>query len=175
MADIEVNLKTSIEIFPDRVNALIDTPDGPVGVVVRQAAEAVLQAAIPKIGTRYSGTTGKVTDGRSGRLRDTGRVESIGGSAYAVVFDHPIAFLHHEGKSSGYTIPITGNRYSLTNPHGGTRSNGEQFSAIGPVIWTGNTSGNPYLRDAADEVGLRSSGQLLRGRRPASLFRLPSG
>lgn len=174
MGDIEFNVKTSIEIFPNRVNALIDTPEGPVGQLVKTAADAILQAAAPKVGTRYSGTTGKVTDGRSGHIRDSGSVVSIGGAAYSVVFDHPIAFLHHEGKSTGYTIPQSGGRYRLTNPYPGTRSNGGQFKTTGPVVWRGDTSGNPFLADAADEVGLRSSGQLLRGRRPASLFRLPS-
>lgn len=172
MAGVSIQVKTSIEIFPERINRLLDSPHGPVGRAAKATAEVVLEKAKPLIGTRYSGTTGKVTDNRTGRIKDSGSVVSIGGASWSVVFNHPIAFMHHEGKRTDYPIPKSGDTYLLKNPNDPSRTEGGTFRAIGPVTWKGKTSGNPFLTKAAIAAGLRPSGTLLRGARPAPIFRL---
>lgn len=163
---IAIHAKVSVEIFPKRIEQLTDSHNGPVGRMVEHAAQVVLVGARARVGDRYSGQH------PGPRIKDTGKVVPIGGAAFAVVFDHPIAFLHHEGKRSGYQIPKSGTSYILSNKFDPSRSQGGRFRARGPVIWQGSTSGNPFIRDAAAAVGLRASGSLLRGNRPTSLFRL---
>jgi hypothetical protein len=165
-------LKFSVEIFPQVVDHLLDSPDGPVGQHVRAAAEDVERAAALRVGTEYSGTTGKYTEARSGRIRDSGKVEPAGdGSAvYIVSFEHPIATMHHEG-TVPHTIGADGKR--LYNPNDPVRSQAPRspFRARRQVTHPG-TTGNPFLTDAARDVGLRSSGQLRRGStRQVSIFR----
>lgn len=164
MADFEIQTTINVEVFPDVVDRVIDSPNGPVGQVVERVAQRLLIGARNRIGSRYSGH-------HPGPLmKDTGKVVPVGGAAYAVVFDHPKAFLHHEGKRSGYPIGDQGQR--LSNRNDPSRSQGGPFFAIGPVTWKGETGGNPFLLDEAKAMGLRQSGSLLRGNRPTKLFRL---
>lgn len=165
-----VHIKTSIEIFPDRINRLVDSPGGPVGRHVNSAAQKLLGVARDLVGKRYSGTTGKVTDGRPGHLKDAGRVVPTGGASHAVVFDHPIAYLHHEGASSHV---YSKNQWYI-NQHISTRHD-TPFRRHGYIPFSHpGTDGNPYLTNAALKVGLKPSGSLLRGARPTSIFRLRS-
>lgn len=170
MALVDVHAKVSVELFPDRIDQLTNTPTGPVGTLINQTADALLAAAIPKIGTRYSDTTGKAEPGRSsGRIRDSGSVVSIGGSSYAVVFTHSVAFLHHEGSRSHI---YSKDQWYINKNVPSTRHN-TAFRRHGFVPFSHpGTTGNPYLTDAATDLGLRPSGALLRGKRPTRLFRL---
>lgn len=164
MADIEIQTTLNVEIFPERVDALVDSPTGPVGQAVERVAQRLLIGSRNRIGSRYSGHH------PGPRIKDTGRVAPVGGAAFAVVFDHPKAFLHHEGKRSGYSIGKQGQR--LSNRNDPARSQGGPFFAIGPVTWRGDTDGNPFIVDEAKAMGLRLSGSLLRGNRPTKLFRI---
>lgn len=169
MAQIEFETILTLEVFPDKVNQLLDSPEGPVGRAIKFVAEVVLNAAKPRIGDRYSGQH------PGPRIRDTGRVEPIGGASYAVVFDHPIAFLHHQGAPAHGMPPKTSgrSRYYRAGPGVVTSSGDTVFGPTsGPIAHPGSP-GNPFIRDAAEAVGLRPSGQLRRGQRPADLFRLP--
>lgn len=167
MADaITLHAKVSVELLPDRIEQLTNTPNGPVGQAVEHAAQVVLVGARARVGDRYSGQH------PGPHIKDTGKVVPIGGASFAVVFEHPVAFLHHEGKQSGYQIPKSGRSYILSNKFDSSRSQGGKFRARGPVIWRGSTSGNPFIRDSAEAAGLRMSGSLLRGNRPTRLFRL---
>lgn len=171
MADIQFDVKVSVEIFPDVVDRLLDSPDGPVGLLVKGAAAEVLKFAKLNIGDTFGGHH------PGPRLAETGRVDPIGGSAYAVTFDKPLpsgqnlATLHHEG-AGGHSIGAPGKilvrKAPLPTGHG---SNANGFFRRGVVQHPGHGR-NPYLRDAAETVGLRPSGTLLRGTRPASIFRL---
>lgn len=172
MADgIVIRTEVTVELFPRAIDRLLDSPDGPAGQLVKRQAENVLRAAIPKIGSEYSSTTGK-PEVRSGRLKTTGKVVPAGdGSAsYSVVFNHPIAFMHHNG-TRPHTIGSPGKR--LFNPNDPVRSTSPRspFAARGVVSHPG-TAGNPFLTNAATEVGLRPSGALRRGpTRQVPIFR----
>lgn len=171
--DITWNVQASVEIFPDVVNRLLDSEDGPVGVAVRKVADRVLVLAQANIGDRYSGHHGPT-------LASTGKVVPLGGASFAISFNKPtsdgkhnVAVLHHEGKQTGsYPIRPHNQKNILANRNVPARSGGGPFFAIGEVTWTGKTEGNPYMKDAADSLGLRPSGTLLRGRRPSRIFRL---
>lgn len=99
MSDIQFHVTASVEIFPDVIDRLLDSPDGPVGILVKGAADEVLKFAKLNIGDTFGGHH------PGPRLADTGRVEPLGGAAYAVVFSktlpsgHDLAVLHHEGAS----------------------------------------------------------------------------
>lgn len=175
MAFVEMDIKmTSLEIFPQRINALLDSPTGPVGVAIQQQAEALLEAAKPLIGTTYSGHHPE-----NPPMSSTGSVVSIGGSAWAVVFNHPAAFVHHEG-TAGHPIKAT---KVITDKKNRTRilpmfrdsptptgTRGEPFGPAFNVQHPG-TTGNPFLTNAAIQIGLRPSGGLKRGKRLAPIFR----
>lgn len=172
MAGLRVEF--TLEIYPQKVQQLVDSAEGPVGRYNKILAEAVLREAIPRIGTRYAGH-------HSGtRLRETGRVENIGGAAYMVRFNHPIAYLHHVGaqphtispsRATGMgrkgPLPVT------SGPPVATKRRGAHFEGF----WSKTTvnhpgsPANPYLTDAAAQIGLKPSGALLRGTRLTPLFR----
>lgn len=172
MTNINIGFKVSVEIFPENIERVTDTPDGPVGVLVKGAAEELLKFAKLNIGDYFGGHH------PGPRLADTGTVESIGGASYAVVFDKPsadgrynIALLHHEG-ASGHEIGAPGKILVRKRPlPAGYGKNANGFFRRGAVQHPGH-EGNPYLVDAASTVGLRPSGTLLRGSRPARIFRL---
>lgn len=162
---LDIQVHFTLEILPNRVKDMMDTPGGPVGRYVESVADILVGAAAARVGDRYSGHH----PGPS--LKDSGRVEPAGGSGFNVIFDHPVAFLHHEGKSSGYPITPHNSKGILANQNNPARSGGGTFFAKGAVTWTGQTQGNPFLLDAAEELGLRASGALLRGSRLTPLFR----
>lgn len=174
MADPLFSFKFSVEIFPDKVNQLLNSPNGPVGLLVQDVAEDVLQRAKQNIGERrFSGHH----PGPS--LADAGQVEQTGGAARIVTFSKrdntgrwDVALLHHEGTTS-HPIGAPG-KFLIRNeplPAGNQPWNVNGFFARQEVTHPG-TEGNPYLTDAADAAGLRRSGTLLRGQRPAQVFRL---
>jgi hypothetical protein len=95
---------------------------------------------------------------------------SIGGASWSVQFNHPKAKLHHDGtQAKNYPIGAPGKR--LSNPRDPARTRGGPFFARGEVIHPG-TNANPFLDEAADALGLRRSGALLRGNRLTNIFRL---
>lgn len=159
----------SIEIFPARVDEIFNSSTGPIGSATKDRADEVLEKAKPKIGTRYSGHH----DGPA--MASTGSVVPLGGTAFAVVFSHPAAYVHHEG-ASAHPIGEPGKR--LSNPNIPARTGGGPFYANGEVMWTPTASNaNPFLVNAAAEVdGLRAAGGLRRGpERIAPIFRASSG
>lgn len=173
MAEISFNVKVSIEVFPEQIDRLLDSPDGPVGILVKGAADEVLKFARLNIGDTFGGHH------PGPRLADTGKVVPIGGAAFSVVFDKPtadgkynVALLHHEG-TVGHPISAKSRKKPLFRASPTPTSNiyPDPFGPALNVKHPGH-GGNPYLRDAADQVGLRPSGTLLRGRRPAAIFRL---
>lgn len=169
-SDIVITSKFSIEFFPDRVQRLLDSPDGPVGAHVQRAAKKVHEVSQGLIGPRgYSGTTGRPKEARSGPLRSSGSVVNIGGAAWSVVYNHPIAFIHHNGATAhSYSAGLFYNR----NPGTWRNSpfNDGHFALKGPFQHPGSKA-NPYLTKAAAQVGLRSSGSLMRGRTLTPIFR----
>lgn len=176
MADIQFRTDVRVEIFPDVVNRLVDSPGGPVGRLIQHTCEVLLQSARTRVGDQYSGTTGRPTEVRPGRLKDSGEVRSIGGANHSVVFNHPIAFMHHEGSQPH---PIGGEKQKLGNKNypntraGHPKYPNRLFFAYGPVDHPGH-AGNPFLTDAAAELGLRASGELRRGTEQVPLFRSKS-
>lgn len=153
----------TIEIFPAKVDQITNTPDSPVGRAVKHVAEVLFTAARPRIGDQYSGHHGV-------RLKDTGQVINTGGSSYMVKFTKPLpsgqdlAILHHQGAPS-HSMPAKSgkSRYYRAGPGVVTSQGDKVFGpTAGPIAHTGSP-GNPYLLDAADQIGLRRSGALLRG------------
>lgn len=168
---IVIRTEFTVEVFPQRINRLTDSPDGPVGLAVKAKAEEMVPIAAGKIGTEYSGTTGKITDGRQGRMRDSGSVVPIGGASYAVVFNHPAANIHHQG-AKAHTFD--GDKW-YANPHPNTwnvAGGKRRFRKLGPFSHPGHDA-NPFLLDAAVAVGLRPSGELRRGARQVPIVRNP--
>lgn len=165
MAGEFIRIDAKVEIFPDRVDKLLNTPNGPVGQMVKSAAERVLQAAPQFIGTEYSGTTGKPKEPRSSHLKDAGSVQPSQGSSWSVVFDHPAARVHHQGAAEhpiGSNEKVLGNSLYPNTRDGHPRYPNRLFYAVGEVTHPGHDP-NPYLIKAAEQVGLRASGALRRG------------
>lgn len=166
---MQIHGKTTIEILPDKISAITDTPTGPVGLHTQHVASVILGAAIQRVGDTYSGHH----PGRGQRIKDSGYVVNIGGSSWAVEFIHPIAFLHHEGGSGNYEMPAKdeGSFYFRNGPGIVTSWGDTRFRHRGPINHPPPRA-NPFLTDSADSLGLRRSGALQRGTRPTKLFRL---
>lgn len=180
MADgIVFRTEVTVELFPRAIDRLLDSPGGPTGQFVKRQAENVLRAAIPKIGSEYSSTTGKLvgdTASRKGAMKTTGKVVPAGdnSASWSVVFDHPVAFMHHEGTKQhdiGSPGKKLGNKNYPNTRAGHPIYKNRLFGARGVVTHPG-TAGNPFLTNAATEVGLRPSGALRRGpTRQVPIFR----
>lgn len=148
-----------ITIFPDVIKRLTDDPTSPGARAGRETADAIHKAAIPLIGTKYSGTTGKPKEPRSSRLKDSGEVRQER-NGWVVVFDHPIAAAHHQGTPE-HDYPARKAVYS--NRHPKTWKNAtKRFHKYGPFTHPG-TDANPFLVEASEQVGVRGSGALKRG------------
>lgn len=172
MTSIDFKVAMTFEIFPDKVDRLMNAPDGPIGQATKAAAEEVLKYAKLNIGSTFGGHH------PGPRLADTGKVIPTGSSAWVVSFSKPtadgkynVAVLHHEG-TAGHSIGEPGKVLVRKSPlPAGHGKNANGFFRRGVVQHTG-TLGSPYLTDAVSTVGLRPSGTLLRGSRPVQIFRL---
>lgn len=177
MASIQVT--TTIEIFPDKVAAFANDPSGPGSLAINAKAQEVLARAKENIGTRYSGHH------PFPHLRDSGRVvkSSTGGPDWKVVFQSPgangqLAVLHHNG-AGAHTIPLGAKGTLYRNgPDVVDRQGRTVFGRLmrppHGVSHPGSKP-NPYLTDAAAQVGLRRSGALLRGSTLTPIVRTPAG
>lgn len=149
---------------------------------VRAAADAVLNQAQQYIGRR-SGNLFSGHHPSQGHIADSGKViNSVTqrgsgqfGLVYLVVFDHNAASAHHEGAAP-----------HIISPHGIVMKNPSQGAGGIPATYKGNgifraknavehpgCAPNPYLTDAAKDIGLTPAGGLLRGTALTSQFRTP--
>lgn len=166
---MRVNVSAKIEVFPDRLVSAVNSPSGAINGAVISAASALLTAARPLIGQRFIGQhPGK-------QLRESGRIERISDTspAYQVIFTHPAAIIHHQG-SKPHDIGRAGQRLFRNGPGTVGRGGQTKFSAKGPVHHPGHAA-NPYLIRAAQSIGLRQSGALLRGSQLTPIVRTPKG
>lgn len=159
---IDIRTEVTITLFPQVLDNLLFNPSGPVSTRTKAVAERVLAAAIPRVGMKYSGTTGRPREARPSRLKDSGKVVHQQDSDWSVVFEHPIAFLHHEG-TAGHTY----NSGFFYNPNADTWTNSPfddgHFALKGPFSHPG-TKPNRFLTDAARSIGLTVRSPSARGR-----------
>lgn len=152
---IEFRLQT--EIFPQRVQQMIDDPNGPVSLRVKAAAEAVHDQASRNVGSTYPGHHARR------RLKDSGEVaKGAQGNSWIVAFKHPIALLHHEG-SAAHSIGAPGKILYRKGP-GRVTSWGATIFFRKQAVNHPGTTGNPFLTNAVEQVGLQRSGALKRGK-----------
>lgn len=153
-----IDIQMKLTVNPGVLNSMFNDKNGFVGSIVQLNANAVLaQARANVTGRRYSGHHPGLRLADSGRIQPTR--EDPSGPSWSVVFEHPIAVVHHQG-SVGHSIGSPGRR--LTNLNIDARSAGGPFHAIGPVFHKG-ANANPYLINAAKTVGLRLGGALRQG------------
>lgn len=157
---VDFEFKFQIDIHPERLQQVVDAPNGKVSQAIRQTSERLMTTAASRIGKKYSGTNNN-HDGRNGRIAQSGKLVQGSGSDWRVIFDHPAAAAHHNGASDheygpGFHI----NKHPNTWTNSPYRDN--HFALKGPFSHPGNAA-NPFLLDAARQLGLRSSGALKRG------------
>lgn len=174
MINIQVN--AFITIVPERIQDIIDNPSGPVGQKAQRYAEQALDIAKNNIGTRYSGHHREGAQARDRLLKESGRVipgRQGRGASRVLIFEHPIAFLHHEGaQPHGMPQKFLDDIPSVYIRRG---PGGYRFGPTrGPINHPG-TDSNPYIRNAAIQLGLKPSGALKRGQRIGPVFRVPQG
>jgi hypothetical protein len=156
---IKFTAKVRLEFFPEKVNQILNDPSGPVSQAIKGTAEAVLDAAIPLIGTKYSGHHFE----RGPLLSQSGSVQKVGiGSGWSVVFGHEAAFIHHNG-AKPHTIGEEGKILFRNGPGIVTSSGAKKFYAKRAVNHPGSAA-NPFLIDAARSLGLTTTSDTRFGR-----------
>lgn len=142
-----------IEIFPERVKALLDGPAGMESRATRRGAEAVVKASKPFIGTKYSGyqrIRRERGESNHRQLAKSGKVEKGPGNTWRASFISDHALAHHEGHKDKII-------YARNNP----RKRGGGFMVFqareGGQVFAKAVRGakpNPYLIKGARKVGL---------------------
>lgn len=157
----------SIEFFPNRIRSIISDPDEMVSTRIREAAVVVHRKSRTLIGTRYTGHHG------GSLLKDSGNVVKVGtGSDWGVRYDHPAAKLHHDGARPHGITPVRAKYMYRSGPGVVTSSGGQVFGPRLDTVSHPGTKPNPYLVNAARQVGLRSSQGSVAGQQEFLLTRL---
>lgn len=151
----------AIEFFPNRIDNLINTPDGPVGERTRAVAVAVVREAKKFITHNWPRDDYGKTAEESEPLANTGRVRPQGGNAHAAEFTSPHALVHHQGR--GAQTGNTEKGYYIYKGQSGQLVHATKTGAVSP---------NPYLVKAARKLGIRSSQGSVAGQQEFLLSRL---
>lgn len=162
----------SIEFFPNRIRSIISDPDEMVSTRIHEVAVVVHRKSQTLIGSRYTGHHGGEL------LKNSGGVVKVGtGSDWGVRYDHPAAKLHHDGAKPHGISPVRAKYMYRSGPGVVTSSGSSTFGPRVDTVSHPGTKPNPYLANAARQVGLKSSMGSVAGQQEFLLSRLrgPTG